>query len=159
MFLHHGIKSCLLEKSMIFESINCWVSVFDLIPIHIFHSSSWSLFQLYGESLNFSYIEELHPWSLCVKIFLSQFLCCSHCSRITLCQPFYSFLDLLCRPFPGVSSLHYVFGSPCHKISYQFQIHLVFKLPHVGWWKFPWFTLFNGSLPIDVNTSFYGNEI
>ena len=35
-FLHRGSKSCLLEQSTSFESINSWVSVFDFISIHSF---------------------------------------------------------------------------------------------------------------------------
>ena len=42
--LYHGRKSCLLEQSTSFESINSWVLVFDLISIQIFHSSAWILF-------------------------------------------------------------------------------------------------------------------
>ena len=31
---------------------------------------------------------------------------------LNLCRPFCSFLDLLCQPFPGIRSLHYVFSGP-----------------------------------------------
>ena len=77
-FLHHGSKSCFLEQSTSFESINSWASYFDLILIHIFYSSSWSLFQFYGESVNVSYIEYLCRWSfLLQKLPNSLFVSCS----------------------------------------------------------------------------------
>ena len=36
---------------------------------------------------------------------------------LNLCHPFYCCLDLLCRPFPGISSLHRVFSGPFCEIS------------------------------------------
>ena len=132
VFLHHGSKYFLLEQNISFESINSWVLVFYLIPIQSFYSSSWSLFQLYGEFVNVSYIVALHHWSLCVKRCLSHFCVVLTVQGLNLCRPFCSFLDLLCRPFPGISSLHHVFNISCREIQYQFQIQLVFDLPHVG---------------------------
>ena len=71
-FLHHGSKSCFLEQSTSFESIKqLGPSILTLSQIGVSYSSSWSLFQLYGESFNVSYIVDLYHWSLCVKIFLS----------------------------------------------------------------------------------------
>ena len=80
--LHHGSKSCLLKKSTSFESINSWVSVFDLIPIQSF---------LLLPLVSFPII-----WGICqcllhcrfVSLVLSfqnlpkSFLCRAHCSRI-----------------------------------------------------------------------------
>ena len=89
-FLHHGSKSCFLEQSTSFESINSWVLVFWPYPnFRVSYSSSWSLFQLYGESVNVSYIVDLFHWSfLCQKIPKS-LLCHAHCSRI---KPFSAIL-------------------------------------------------------------------
>ena len=67
-----------------------------------------------------------------VKICLSYFCVMLTIQGLNLCRPFCSYLDLLCRPFPGISSLHRVFGGPCHEIMYQFHIQLVFELPRVG---------------------------
>ena len=132
MFLHHGRNSCLLEQRTNFDSINNSVSFFDLIRIQSFYSSNWSLFQLYGESVNVSYIAYLFHWSFCVKIFLSHFCVMLIVQGLNLSRPFCSCLDLLCQPFPNISSLHHVFSSPCCEIQYQFQIQLVFDLPRVG---------------------------
>ena len=98
-FLYHGNKSCFLEQSTNFESINSWVLVFDLIPIQSFYSSIWFLFQLYGESVNVSYIENLCCWFFHVKICLSHFLCRAHCSRIKPLSaiPWYQFLTSCLR--------------------------------------------------------------
>ena len=100
-------------------------------------SSIWSLFQLYGESVNVSYIAELHRCFLCAKNFLHHFSCHAHCSRINLCHLFYSFLEFFCWPFLGIISLHHVFGGPCSNFFFQFQIQSIFDLPRVGWWRIP----------------------
>ena len=68
----------------------------------------------------------------CVKFCPSHFFVVVTIQGLNLCWPFCSFLSLLCRPFPGISSLHHVFGGPCHEILYQSQIQLVCDLPHVG---------------------------
>ena len=104
-----------------FESINSWVSVFYFILMQCF-TPNWSLFQLYGESINVSYIAYYCSWSFCVKIFLSHFCVMLVVQGLNLCRSFYNYLDLFCWPFPGINSLHHVFEGPCHEIMYQFQI-------------------------------------
>ena len=71
--LHHGRNYFVLEQSTNFESINSWVSIFYFILFQSFYSSSFLLFQLYGESVNFFYIADLHHCSFYVKSFLSHF--------------------------------------------------------------------------------------
>ena len=77
--LHHGSKSCFFEQRTIFESINTWVLVFFILSrFRFFYSFSWFIFQLYGESVNVSYIAYLCRWSfLCQKPPNSIFVACS----------------------------------------------------------------------------------
>ena len=65
--LHRGINSFLLEQSTSFEFINSWVLVLPYLDSD-FYSSSWLLFQLYGESINVSYIVDLYHLSSRVKV-------------------------------------------------------------------------------------------
>ena len=81
--LHHGSKFCFLEQSTSFESTNSWVLVFFILSqFRVSYSSSWSLFQLYGESFNVSYIVDLCRWFLLCQKLPKSLLCCAHCLRI-----------------------------------------------------------------------------
>ena len=136
--LHHGNKFCFLEQSTSFESINSWVLVFWPYPDSEFLTPPVGLFSNYMGNLSMSptlYICFVGPF--CIKSCLSHFCVVLTIQGLKLCWPFCSCLDLLCRPFLGISSLHHVFGGPCSEIQYQFQIQLVFDLPLVGWWRMP----------------------
>ena len=89
------------KQSTSFESINSWVLVFGLRikpDFKFFYSFGWLLFQLYGESINVSYIADLYHWSLGFKKIPKSLLCCSHCSRI---KPLSVILQL---PWPFMSA-------------------------------------------------------
>ena len=119
--LHHGSKSCFLEQSTSFESINSWVLVFFLsYPDSEFlllwlvcFSIIWGICQCL---LHCKFVSLV---SLCQNIPKS-LLCHAHYSRINLFHPFCSFLDLFCQTFPGISLLHPVFDGPCSKTLFQF---------------------------------------
>ena len=99
-FLHHGNKSCLLEQSTSFESMNSWFLVFDLIPIQIFTPPVGS-FSNYMENLSMSptlqicivgpLVSKSYLIQYCVVLIVQGYLTCVDHSAILLeflCQPF-----------------------------------------------------------------------
>ena len=98
-------------------------SMLTLSLFKVSYSSGWFLFQLYGESVNVSYIADFCRWSFCVKICLSDFCAVLTVQGLNLCRSFCSFLDLLRQPFLGLSSLHLILGGSCHKTLYHLLIY------------------------------------
>ena len=113
-------------------------SILTLIQFRVSYSSSWSLFQLYGESVNVSYIVDLCRWSLL----------CQNLPKSLLCHAYYSsikpLLAILQLPWPFVSTIlqfpwSFVSTIPC----YQFITSCL-------WWSLSW-----NSVPIPYPISLW----
>ena len=91
-------------------------SILTLSRFRVFYSSRWFLSPIIWGICQCLLYCRFVPLVLSCQNMPKSLLCCAHRSRTNLCWTFYSCLDLLCRPFPGINSLHHVFSTPCREI-------------------------------------------
>ena len=105
---------------------------FTLSRFRVSYSSSWILFQLYGESFNVSYIVHFFRWSFLCQKLPKSLLCHAHCSRI---KPLLAILQL---HWPFVLTIPwYQFITSCFRQSLSWN-SVQFIDPIIFWLTLCW---------------------